>query len=117
MGRALVSPSFAVGGGPGRGGGAWLYDRGRVHFTCQQMSSRAGTREAGLDLSPDPGRRVRVCAHRNWGGAGRTREVPQAVATWCDSEHTPSCLSVPSHWPRLKGMPLLPSYAVSGHQG
>lgn len=82
------------------------------------MSSRAGTREAGLDLSPHPGEESEsVCARIETGGAGWTREVPQAVATRCDSEHTPSCLSVPSHWPRLKGMPLLPSYAASGHQG
>lgn len=71
-----------------------------------------------MDLSPDPGEESeRVCARIETGGAGRTREVPQAVATRSDSEHAPSCPSVPSHRLWLKGMSLLPSYAVSGHQG
>lgn len=39
-----------------------------------------------MDLSPDPGEESEsVCARIETGGAGRTREVPQAVATRCDS--------------------------------
>ena len=50
------------------------------------MSSCSGTRGAGVDLSPDPGEESEsVCARIETGGAGRTREVPQAVATRCDS--------------------------------
>lgn len=113
----MLPAEGSVLGKPG-GGGAWLYDRGRVTSPAElECPHVQGPGRLAWTSALTRGRRVRVCARIETGGAGRTKEVPQAVATWCDSEHTPSCLSVPSHWPRLKGMPLLPSYAVSSHQG
>lgn len=47
-----------------------------------------------------------MCLRRSWGSWEDLRGAtvgPQAVAAGYDSEHSPSCLSVPSHEPGLKG--------------